>query len=463
MRKVLFRADSSSEIGIGHIMRDLVLANQYPEDDVYFATQALPGNINSKIQEAGHELLVLQSDDISELICVLSDKQIDLLIIDHYEIKSDNESQIKAQTGVQILCLDDTYETHSCDILLNPNLYAEKAQYSGKVPDGAKLRCGAEYTLLRQEFYDVSQRLIRKDSGKDHFKIFVALGGSDHSNLAGEVISVLAGYPKLHATVVTTTANKHLNKLKRKVEATRSITLHINPDNVALLMSTADLAIVSASSLINEILHFQLPLVAIKTAENQKFMHEYLNVNQFHTLEIFDKQLLSTYLDELLEPVESELIDFIDLSQYEQQLVLSWRNNSTIRKWMFNSAKIAWEDHLNFIESLKADQSSSYMLIKYWGQPIGVSNLTRVDKKHRSAHLGVYARPDLRGAGNILMELIIKTAFQEMQLDSLTAEVFEENVAAINLYKRFHFTVAGRKKCNNQSVLCMVLVKNENS
>ena len=53
MKTILFRADSSSTIGTGHIMRDLVLAEKYAKKGltVIFATQDLAGNINHKIGE----------------------------------------------------------------------------------------------------------------------------------------------------------------------------------------------------------------------------------------------------------------------------------------------------------------------------------------------------------------------------------------------------------------------------
>ena len=38
---ILVRADSSSYIGTGHIMRDLVLAKQYLNENIIFATQDL--------------------------------------------------------------------------------------------------------------------------------------------------------------------------------------------------------------------------------------------------------------------------------------------------------------------------------------------------------------------------------------------------------------------------------------
>ena len=50
---ILIRADSSSYIGTGHIMRDLVLVKQYKNENIIFATQDLIGNVNYKIVEAG--------------------------------------------------------------------------------------------------------------------------------------------------------------------------------------------------------------------------------------------------------------------------------------------------------------------------------------------------------------------------------------------------------------------------
>ncbi len=56
---VLFRVDSSSKIGLGHVMRCLVLAEQYKEDSVVFATQDLKGNANREIIDKGYKLITL--------------------------------------------------------------------------------------------------------------------------------------------------------------------------------------------------------------------------------------------------------------------------------------------------------------------------------------------------------------------------------------------------------------------
>ena len=51
MKNILVRADSSSTIGTGHIMRDLVLASSYKNDNITFATLDLEGNIK-KVSKA---------------------------------------------------------------------------------------------------------------------------------------------------------------------------------------------------------------------------------------------------------------------------------------------------------------------------------------------------------------------------------------------------------------------------
>ncbi len=52
-------------------------------------------------------------------------------------------------------------------------------------------------------------------------------------------------------------------------------------------------------------------------------------------------------------------INFINLNEDEIRLVLSWRNNPTIKKWMYTKEDISLEDHLNFIKSLNNNSSKA--------------------------------------------------------------------------------------------------------
>jgi UDP-2,4-diacetamido-2,4,6-trideoxy-beta-L-altropyranose hydrolase len=288
MRTILFRADSSSTIGTGHIMRDLVLAGQFQDAHIIFAVQDLPGNINHKIKEEGYEIRHLSTNDVEELDTLIKKLSIEMLVIDHYEIDVKYEKQLKTQNStLKIMSLDDTYEKHYCDILLNHNIYADAAHYKGLVPDQCELRCGEKYTLLRDEFIEAKQaKKFLKDKGRQ--TVFIAMGGSDIANLNPKILGVLEQYENVQVEMVTTTANQHLKALERFVEDKPWVNLHINSNQIAKLMAQSDLAIVTPSVTMNEVWYMEIPFIAIKVADNQTYMYEFLKQNNFTVLEEFD-------------------------------------------------------------------------------------------------------------------------------------------------------------------------------
>ncbi len=274
---ILIRSDSSSQIGLGHIMRDLVLATQYPNDTIAFACQNLAGNIIDRIPYPVH---ILKSNDSPELIKLIRTQNIDMVIFDHYDIDADYEQHIKEQTSVIIMSLDDTYEKHHCDILLNHNISADKNRYSDLVPAHCELRCGHEFTLIRDEFRE--EKLQTREKIYD---IFIAMGGSDPQNLTLTILQTLAN--TLSICVVTTTANSHLDGLKSYIQENNNITLHINSPKIAKLLNQSRLAIITPSVMAHEVLFMKIPFIAIKTAENQEDMVSYLEKNGFDILRHF--------------------------------------------------------------------------------------------------------------------------------------------------------------------------------
>jgi spore coat polysaccharide biosynthesis predicted glycosyltransferase SpsG len=76
--------------------------------------------------------------------------------------------------------------------------------------------------------------------------------------------------------LLTTKANKNLNKLKKYSKNKDWIKLHINSTKVATLMAKSDLAIVTPSVTLNEVFFMGLKFIAIKTASNQQEMYNYV-------------------------------------------------------------------------------------------------------------------------------------------------------------------------------------------
>ena len=276
---LLFRADSSSQIGLGHIMRDLVLAQRYPDANIIFACQNLGGHIMDKIPYPVH---ILKSNDPEELIEFIKTQKIEMVIFDHYSIDEVFEKQVKEETGIIVMSLDDTYEKHYCDILLNHNISADKNRYSGLVPTYCELQCGSDYTLIRDEFKN--EKNVQREKIYD---IFIAMGGADTANITPEILKTLGD--TLKVCVVTTTSNAHLNELENYVNEKKNIILHINANDVAKLLHQSRFAIITPSVMVHEVLYMEIPFVAIKTADNQEDMVAYLKNNGFDTVSYFEK------------------------------------------------------------------------------------------------------------------------------------------------------------------------------
>ena len=291
---ILIRTDSSSTIGTGHIMRDLVLASQYKYDTIIFATQNLPGNINHKIIESNYQLSLLESNSISELNNLIKQYKINMLIIDHYDIDYTLEMQLKnLNPHLTIMVLDDTYEKHYCDILLNHNISSDKKKYHTLVPHFCELRCGNQYTLLRDEFKKEKRKKKTKNS---QIKILIAMGGADTAQLNIPILKILKNFTNISTTVVTTTANQELEKLKNYCKYKKWVNLQINTNHMATLMAQSNFAIVTPSVTINEVYFMNLPFIAIKTASNQEDIYQFLHKKKFFTMKQFNTIKLKKYI-----------------------------------------------------------------------------------------------------------------------------------------------------------------------
>lgn len=131
-----------------------------------------------------------------------------------------------------------------------------------------------------------------------------------------------------------------------------------------------------------------------------------------------------------------QLINFKNLNQPTAEMVLEWRNSERIRKYMLDDSIIALENHLNFIENLKTDQTKLYFLLELNEQPIGVIYLINVgeEKITWGCYLGI--ENPLPGMFLVLINLAGKLAFSYSTTKYLISQVasFNKSVIETNKY-----------------------------
>lgn len=303
--RVTFRVDASLEMGTGHVMRCLTLANALKEQgtECHFICREHPGNLIDKIQQAGfvvHSLPLTtntqafkqqllnkenqlfhaswlgtsQVQDAQECQALLEKNQPDWLIVDHYALDKTWQQALQPYYK-KLMVIDDLGDReHLADLLLDQNYASTAEKYQGLVPENCQILAGTQYTLLRPEFAQWREfSLKRRQNNPAINKILVTLGGVDPDNYTGKILAELAKAdlsPEVEITIVIGATAPHLEDIKHQAAKMHFTTrVKVNVNNMAELMSKADLAIGAAGATTWERCCLGLPTIQVAIAANQ--------------------------------------------------------------------------------------------------------------------------------------------------------------------------------------------------
>lgn len=295
MKPVFIRTDASLQMGSGHVMRCLTLADELRQHgfDIKFICREHSGSLVEMIQgkgylvarlpqaEAGYKATIDDvthaswlgcswQHDAAETIEALGGVQPEWLIIDHYAIDCRWEQKLRPHVG-RIMVIDDLADRrHGCDLLLDQNLHKNMDErYDGLVPETCLKLIGPKYSLLRPEFVEARKKSNVRDGVVRRFLIF--FGGSDPSNETEKALEAILriNRPDIAVDVVVGEVNQRRLGLERLCASLPNTTYHCQIDNMAELMLNADLAIGAGGSSLWERCCLGLPSIIISIALNQ--------------------------------------------------------------------------------------------------------------------------------------------------------------------------------------------------
>jgi UDP-2,4-diacetamido-2,4,6-trideoxy-beta-L-altropyranose hydrolase len=319
MKKILFRCDSSSNIGLGHIKRCLVLAKRLKEYDknlkILFATQNLHGNINQEILKSGFSIYSIRDNSVEMLDYFVKGLQINLLIIDSYDIDYVYEEQLKIKNPtLKMLSFDDTIKPHKSDMVLNHGVQSQEKEYKKLLPKKTKLFCGSEYTLLRDEFLETKKTKVSRNS------VAIILGGNDVLNLSSKIADLLLEINKKYKiTVITTSVNPNIKELKEN----KNIELLVDINNMASVIAIKSLVITASGGTLFEVLALKKKFINIEVASNQKVVDKFLKNKGIKT---------TIKAKDLTKEVLKTKIDYVKKSNCYKKLTLKFAKNKLAKK-----------------------------------------------------------------------------------------------------------------------------------
>jgi UDP-2,4-diacetamido-2,4,6-trideoxy-beta-L-altropyranose hydrolase len=443
-QKVAFRVDASSEIGTGHLMRCLTLADMLKRDrcDVCFVCRHIPLHLQ-RIVESNHELVILnrvdnvntvgalfhsdwlgvsQEQDAIDSIAALSHQLWDWIVVDHYAIDYIWESAMKSGgIASKLLVIDDLADrNHVCDILLDQNLRPNLLDsYVDKVPKECIRLLGPRFALLRPEFL---KHRPEDENGRGKVEtILVFFGGVDVNNYTGVMLDILADELKFDGRVNVIVGSGHpfLNEIRAKCDH-EGFSCYVQTTDIAALMASADLFLGAGGTSVWERCCVGLPGVSIATAFNQEeqiqngakaglFLAPDSNekpvagikwqvaclIHNLSLRRLLAKNSMTTVdglgVNRVCSILRGEGISVREAGANDVKNMFEWRNNPQIRNASKNSELISFADHKNWFSSTSKDKNKIILIGEFGDTPMGV---VRFDFHENEIEVSIYLVPD---------------------------------------------------------------------
>lgn len=264
-QRVLIRADGSSSIGLGHVVRSFVLAREL--HDLGVAVQVW-GSSASKGKALVESFQPVQSRDLPEpfggaaQLDEVASFNPDLLVADGYHFEKEFFEALEKQ-DIPYGVIDDNGETQATVPLfvVNQNPSADRSMYEDRFPE-SELYLGPDYALIRHEVWEV-----KKNGAVVPGTALVSMGGSDPLDLTVPIVEALVG-DGWQVVVVLGPAFRDRAEIAEKTAGLVGVRTAA-PDQMTNEMARAEVCVLAAGSTLWEANVLGKPTVAIIVADNQ--------------------------------------------------------------------------------------------------------------------------------------------------------------------------------------------------
>lgn len=299
---IAFRVDASLQIGSGHVMRCITLANVLRQrgSECHFICREHPGHLLDHVRELGFFVHPLQvesvvgvdrprvqgepkhaawlgsswHDDAVECRDILQAISPDWLVVDHYALDSRWESVVKPTT-TRLLVIDDLADRpHIANLLLDQSLGRSEEDYSQLLPENCGCLVGPQYALLRPEFARLREASLARRQFPRLRHLLITMGGVDKDNATGQVLSALCNcrVPEdCRVSVVMGGGAPWIDQVKSQAASMPWLTeVLVDINDMGKKMAAADLSIGAAGSTSWERCCLGLPALTVVLADNQE-------------------------------------------------------------------------------------------------------------------------------------------------------------------------------------------------
>ncbi len=481
-KTILFRVDANSEIGCGHLMRCLALAQACPGKQlktVFVLSSSSSKGITENRSLDELDIRFISSEpgslqDSRETVQLAVQNNASWIVIDGYHFDETYHQKVK-ESGIRTLCMDDCGRLayYHADIILNQNFHAEEGEYQNRSPY-TQLLLGSRYVLLRNEFLDLPGRT--RNIPDQARRILITMGGSDPQNITLRVVKWISELclPDLIADVVLGPSNLHFPEIRNYLNQQSGLfRIHRNVNNISGLMANADLAISSAGTTSWEMAFMGVPSLLIVIAENQRPIAEKLNslgaaISLGWHGEITSGKVQRKFLEligspeqrkkmmqigqgivdgkgreRVVEEITKSRIELRPADESDCRMIYNWANDEIVREASFSTETISWDNHVEWFQTkLKDSGCEIYIAHNEDGIQLGQ---VRFEMDHNDAIISISLDPACRnkGYGRQIIAMGTRKIMERRNVEQVRAMVKKSNIASLRAFKNASFEKEG--------------------
>lgn len=458
-RTILFRADASPDIGIGHVMRCHAIAEEMMVRGwgCTFACRELPPALRERLEGRGYSVVMLHDQAPErEQVARQAFGRYDWLILDHYGL---GEDWFVAMEGLaeRRMAIDDLGDRPlGATLLLDSGPTATLAKYAGRLPAGARTLLGPRYAPLRDEFRQARWQAERRAWDKVR-RVLISFGGGDPQNLSARAVAaVRQALPQAQIDVVAGPVAAW------EGGAPVGVQVHHDVTRMTPLMLKADLAIGAAGSSSWERCAMGLPSIVTAISKDQQAIAQALHGHGAG----WDLGALGAGWDERLGLAVRELalacerrqtmgktgLTWVDgrgvirighhlegvrirpAIRADEAMIYRWANDPVTRANSFVPVSFSFEQHQRWFRSRLEDPETVLFIGENGSGALGEVRFDRGEAE-AEAEVSITVAPNHRGGvGRIILAAAIEAFDQAFPGSALLARTKPSNVASQRIF-----------------------------
>ena len=217
--KILFRTSGgrakNTQLGMGHIYRSINLAEYFKEFEKYFLIEDY-GGVKKVLKEKNLENIktipskISLKNDLKETTNYIIKKQIDIVVVDKFEVDSKFIKELKKNTKIVVIS-DLKNINYSADLVVNGFIGYQNKIYINK--NKTKFMLGPKFQILNKKY-------SKKISITKSYDLLVTFGGYDENKIIELILKILIKYHDILSIKIilgpVTKKSKYIRKIEKE-------------------------------------------------------------------------------------------------------------------------------------------------------------------------------------------------------------------------------------------------------